>query len=296
MMNWKWMVFAAAAVSCTERPAVAPGVVAGDASKGAAAARTSCITCHTAEDAEQPVAPTWAEMQAAYADDPAALAAYIAAPGAREPRLEAAVKRFGPMPDMGVSAAGARDLAAFILQTKFNSPSWAHASPAEVEPVSPLERATNLARATKGVLGKNLMAALKVGGTGHAVPFCNERAIPLTDSLSKALGAEIRRVSDRPRNPSNRAEGMAAAYLVEGHQKIAAGEPVEPVLYEIDGRHTAFVPILTNDMCLQCHGPIGGSLTDDTHRLILDRYPDDEATGYAANELRGAWVVEFDAP
>lgn len=228
------------------------------------------------------------------------LTAYIAAPGSREPWLKEAVKRFGPMPDMGVSAKGARDLAAFILQTDFHAPEGLsfldQTSTAPLPPSTPLERATNLARTTKGVLGKNLMAALKAGGPGHAVPFCNERAIPLTDSLSIALGAEIRRVSDRPRNPSNRAEGMAEAYLVEGQRKIAAGKPVEPVIYEFDGRHTAFVPILTNDMCLQCHGPVGGSMTEDTHRLILDRYPDDEATGYAAHELRGAWVVEFDAP
>lgn len=272
-------------------PKTAPGVRAGDAARGLAAATTSCTSCHLPSGAST-VAPDWAAIQAAYHGDEAGLARYLAQPAEHGPRMAEAVARFGPMPDMGISAITARDLAAFILATDFTQPNW-HATSGE-SAMSPLEMATSLARRTKGILGKNLMAALQSGGPAHAVPFCNERAIPLTDSMSTALGATIRRVSDKPRNPDNHATGRAADYLAAGHAALQTGGSVDPAIFEdSDGTYTAFVPIMTNDMCLHCHGDQGTTLTDETHQLILERYPEDQAVGYASNELRGAWQIQF---
>lgn len=272
-------------------PKTAPGVRAGDAASGLTAATTSCTSCHL-PGGSSTVAPDWAAIQAAYRGDAVGLASYLERPVQHGPRMAEAVARFGTMPDMGISAVTARDLAAFILATDFTQPDWHVASGESV--MSPLEFATGLARSTKGILGKNLMAALQSGGPAHAVPFCNERAIPLTDSMSTALGTAIRRVSDKPRNPDNRATGRSADYLATGHAALLQGSSVDPAIFEdSDGTYTAFVPIMTNNMCLQCHGDHGTTLTDETHQLILERYPEDQAVGYASNELRGAWQIQF---
>jgi hypothetical protein len=203
------------------------------------------------------------------------------------------------MPNMGLTAQQSRDLAAFIAEAKFDPGTGAlteqerwDEAPADATE-TPLDHALGVARSTKGTLGKQLMAALAEGGPDYAVPFCNERAIPLTDSASRTLNARIRRVSDRPRNPTNRAKGQALKYLQSGHAALKSGHSLEPAGFQTGEVYTAYVPILTNAMCLQCHGTAGKELDPTTQKRILEAYPDDEAIGYSANELRGAWVVEF---
>ena len=254
--------------------------------------RSNCQSCHGLETLPSPqVAPSWADVAAAYRGDQAGLAKYLAHAGANAPRMADAVNRFGPMPDMGLSAKQAQDLAAFIAGTDFNAAGWSAKAGGDEPSLSPLERAGNWARTTKGVLGKNLMAALAAGGAEGAVPFCNERALPLTDSMATALNVRIRRVSDRPRNPGNRATGDAAGYLARQVEQTTW----TPELISSGSHHTAFIPITTNGMCLQCHGSVGDQILPGTASLIQAHYPTDEATGYAENQLRGAWVVEFDA-
>lgn len=263
-----------------------------DAGAGSALIQSSCQSCHGLEALPSPqVAPSWADVAAAYRGDQAGLATYLTNPGATAPRMDDAVNRFGPMPNMGLSPKQAQDLAAFIAGTDFNAAGWSAQAGGDDPSVSPLELAGNWARTTKGVLGKNLMAALAAGGPEGAVPFCNERALPLTDSMSTALNVRIRRVSDRPRNPGNRATGDAAEYLARQGGQTAW----TPELITAGSHHTAFIPITTDGMCLQCHGTVGAQIQPGTARLIQAHYPADEATGYAENQLRGAWVVEFDA-
>lgn len=279
-------------VGCSTAPTGPPPGVALDLGAGLGLLRSSCHSCHGMETAlDTALAPAWSEVAAAYDGAEAELVQFLAHPERAVPRMGDAVAQFGPMPNMGLTPKQAQEVAAFLLHTDLNRTGWSEVKGAVEAAVTPLELAGNWARATKGVLGKNLMRALAEGGPEHAVPFCNERAIELTDSMSGVLHARIRRVSDRPRNAANRAEGEAAAYLARQHER---GQWTPELLTTAAG-HTAFLPITTNDMCLQCHGTAGDQVGESTLRLIAERYPDDEATGYAANELRGAWVVEFDA-
>ena len=57
---------------------------------------------------------------------------------------------------------------------------------------------------------------------------------------------------------------------------------------------TCYYPIITNDMCLQCHGKMGSTMTQQTYTKIKSVYAEDKAIGYSENELRGIWVVEMD--
>jgi|TARA_B110000240_G_scaffold47236_1_gene53538 hypothetical protein len=52
------------------------------------------------------------------------------------------------------------------------------------EESSPLQLEKEIAVATKGVLGKNLLNAINTKGVAGAVDFCNTQAIPLTDSMA----------------------------------------------------------------------------------------------------------------
>ena len=153
-----------------------------------------------------------------------------------------------------------------------------------------------LAKETQTALGGNLKRALENGGPVAAVSFCQTRAIPITDEMSAKLDANIRRVSDRPRNPDNRASGLELDLIRQFKAALARGDKPTPAVREVEDRMIGYYPIVTNGMCLQCHGTVGSEITAETHAVIEEAYPTDQATGYGANELRGLFVIAMDEP
>ncbi len=154
-----------------------------------------------------------------------------------------------------------------------------------------LAEGKQIALRAKAELGKNLMQALADGGAVSAIEFCNVRALPITEQVSREQGASIKRVSDQPRNPANLASSKESGYIAGAKASLAAGDAPAPALHELEGRWVAYYPILTDGMCLQCHGTPGKQVAEETLSALGARYPDDQATGYGANELRGIWVI-----
>lgn len=144
---------------------------------------------------------------------------------------------------------------------------------------------------TKGVLGKNLMNAINSQGTENAIEFCSTKAIVLTDSMGVVLNASLKRVSDKPRNPQNRAKEIEKAIIDEMKLKISKGEKMTPSFTGTDGKITGYFPIETNANCLQCHGSKEMDIKPNVLKKIELLYPKDEATGYKINEIRGLFVV-----
>jgi hypothetical protein len=156
-----------------------------------------------------------------------------------------------------------------------------------------LEAGQQIAIAVQKELGGNLMKAIAEGGPEYALEFCSERALLLTDSMGLLQNAQIRRVSDQNRNPLNVANESELAYIREVKGALANGQSVKGQLNTIEGSHIGYYPIVTNGMCLQCHGQKGQDILPSTLAKIEALYPEDLAVGYGANELRGIWVVEL---
>lgn len=161
------------------------------------------------------------------------------------------------------------------------------------EKVNYLEAGKELALETKSNLGKNLATAITEKGSEGAVEFCNIQAIPITDSMSLVLGAQIKRVSDQPRNPDNQANEAELAYINKWKEAHANGTNLPPLLTEVDQKMIGYYPITTNQMCLQCHGTPEKEINKATLAKIAKLYPADKATGYKIDELRGLFVVEM---
>jgi hypothetical protein len=155
------------------------------------------------------------------------------------------------------------------------------------------EKGMEYAMATQAVLGKTLQEKIKSEGTVAAIEFCNLRALPITDSLSREKGAAISRITDRPRNPLNRASDEEMKFISRFRSEMAAGEAPEALVVRQDNRTNFYYPILTNNLCLQCHGRPEKEITPEVLSVLRERYPEDSATGYAANEFRGLWKVSF---
>jgi len=143
-------------------------------------------------------------------------------------------------------------------------------------------------------LGSSLQAALQGGGPVAAIGFCNEQALAITRTYEDTMRAEIKRVSDRPRNPGNAASDRELEYIRTTKAIMKSGEKPQAALREIDGRMVGYYPIATNGMCLQCHGNPGADIAPDTLAMLKSLYPRDKALGYGANELRGIWVISME--
>jgi hypothetical protein len=164
---------------------------------------------------------------------------------------------------------------------------------ADVSNAALLDAGQKIAMAAQKELGGNLMKALAEGGPEYALEFCSERALLLTDSMGLLQNAKVKRVSDQNRNPLNLANESELAYIREVKGALANGQSVKGQLNTVEGSHIGYYPIVTNGMCLQCHGQTGQDILPGTLAKIDSLYPEDLAVGYGANELRGIWVVEL---
>ncbi len=54
-----------------------------------------------------------------------------------------------------------------------------------------------------------------------------------------------------------------------------------------------YAPIITNTLCLQCHGKPGSDIKPKVLASLKDLYPNDMAKGYDANQVRGLWSIDF---
>ena len=136
---------------------------------------------------------------------------------------------------------------------------------------------------TKKLLMKNVAEQMQKGGPESALEFCNIEAMPLTKSMSDKHGLVISRVSDKRRNPKNVANVEELKLIEQYKKQLLAGELLKPVRTET----YYYEPLVTNGMCLQCHGEPGKNVQPKVAAKIKELYPNDLALGYKENEVRG---------
>ncbi|MFZ1807994.1 MAG: DUF3365 domain-containing protein [Cyclobacteriaceae bacterium] len=147
--------------------------------------------------------------------------------------------------------------------------------------------------AAQQALMKQLMMAMEAGGPEHAVNFCSERAIPITDSLSNKYNCEIKRVALRNRNPDNQLTEGDKKVFDEFDEAIAKGAALSPQLVEQQEAMLFYKPIVLGmPACLQCHGK-PDDLSVNALAAIQAKYPDDKALDFSMGELRGMWRITF---
>lgn len=283
---------------------------------------TKCYVCHNpSTNHDGRIAPPMVAIKSHYLTDATtkeefadAIREFVQQPSEENSKMRGAVRRFGVMPYQPFNEEEIRQIADYMYEYKIDEPEWFKkhieeesngkmkyrndgkkmgATNAE-ENKSPAEKGLEYALNTKKELGKNLMGAIQKKGTVEAVEFCNVRAYPITDSMATTQNATIKRVSDKPRNPNNRASTKELKIIEQFKEAVATGEDYQPVTEVENGRNTVYYPIITNSMCLQCHGIPNKTIQPETLTTINDLYPNDKATGYDINQVRGMWAIEFD--
>lgn len=164
----------------------------------------------------------------------------------------------------------------------------------------PREKALSVAREAAREafqqLSAELAKAIESGGPVAAIPVCSTKAQTLVSEVSAKRNVAMVRLSDRPRNPRQAAEGADLAAIESFRDLIKRGEPAAPMVEESAGGSAVVrLPIIASQpLCLQCHGS-AEDIAPETRAAILDIYPDDRATGYQLNDLRGIWRITVSA-
>jgi hypothetical protein len=143
-------------------------------------------------------------------------------------------------------------------------------------------------------LSGELATAIADGGPPAAIGVCSEKAPGIIASTANDRKVEMTRLSDRPRNPAHAAtaQDLDALQTFREAMKSAAGP--KPLTHdETDGSVTVRLPItLSQPLCLQCHGS-DADITPETRAAVLAKYPEDRATGYQLDDLRGIWRIRI---
>lgn len=146
-------------------------------------------------------------------------------------------------------------------------------------------------------LQHELKTAMSEGGPANAVQVCRDVAPAIAGKLARESGWQVRRVSLRVRNP---ALGMPDAWeqarlkAFASEMQAGASMPLTHFEYveEPAGRAARYMQAIpTKGMCLACHGAV--EQQPAALRAALEQhYPHDQATGYRAGQLRGAFSLK----
>jgi hypothetical protein len=140
---------------------------------------------------------------------------------------------------------------------------------------------------TGGALKEHLITALAEYPVYDAVGYCQTIALPVTDTAAHLEGVQVRRTALRYRNPANAPTEKEMAVLKMFESGASVGEMT------VDEGHYFgyYMPIKMDGLCLNCHGDVRKDIQPATLQAIQKRYPNDQATGFVAGELRGIWSV-----
>lgn len=149
-----------------------------------------------------------------------------------------------------------------------------------------------------GRLKGELEAAIKAGGPVNAIEVCHKMAPSIANELSTKHNMHVARTSAKTRNADNAPDVRELAVLQQFEVRKAAGESPETLNYsevvETNGKkefrymQAIIMPPESKMPCLKCHGE---NIDEKVAAKLKELYPNDQARGYKAGDLRGAFSI-----
>jgi len=142
-----------------------------------------------------------------------------------------------------------------------------------------------------------LVKEMQTNGIVSAVSVCSDTAQLLTVNYGFSKGIYIKRVSLKYRNPNNVPDGFESKVLNHFRQLHVDGKLNGTTeFFEIvnsNGVNSVryMKPIIVQAPCLGCHGG-SEQISTEVKTIIQNKYPDDKATGYYMDDLRGAVSIQ----
>ena len=143
-------------------------------------------------------------------------------------------------------------------------------------------------------LKQELQAGMQAGGPVNAISVCNLTAPAIASTYSARNGWDVGRTSLKLRNPDNAPDAWERSVLEAFEKRKEAGEdPAKMEFYEVvrqgdvsKMRYMKAIP--TAGLCLACHGE---QLDSIVKARLETLYPEDQALGYRAGDIRGAFTI-----
>jgi hypothetical protein len=135
-----------------------------------------------------------------------------------------------------------------------------------------------------------LVAAIQSGGLEAGVEVCHTKAPQIAASLS-VDGWKVGRTSLKIRNQKNIPDQWEADVLSLFDKRFQQGEKPES-LVATSSKETKFrlmKAIPMDKVCLACHG---SAIDPSLQKTIQKYYPNDTATGFSLEDIRGAFTLQ----
>lgn len=151
-------------------------------------------------------------------------------------------------------------------------------------------------KALAGQLGGELKKAAKASGLEGAIQVCNTQAAPITAQVSDAKGWKVSRTSLKLRNEANAPDAWEQAVLEKFEKQAQTGANLQKMAFSQvvvnDQGQNVFrmmkaIPV--GDNCLACHG---SKIKPGVASKLDMLYPNDQARGFSAGDLRGAFSLQ----
>ena len=138
-------------------------------------------------------------------------------------------------------------------------------------------------------LKEALVSAIQTGGFENGVNICKEQAPQIAKKLS-IDGWQVSRTSLKVRNTDNQASDWEVENLKRFDSLFKQGVPVATLEASQQTQDTFYYmkAIPTGQVCLACHGT---SVDKTLQQTITAEYPEDAATGFTLNDIRGAFSL-----
>lgn len=275
-------------------------------SNGEKLIKAYCYSCHNASTPhETRIAPPMFAVKNHYMSDTSSekefisqFTAFTLDPKEQKSKMKGAIEKFGLMPKQYYFKKGDIEaIAAYVYNSKLEKPKGSHKNQGKGKGKhwrrNKKDLGFTIANKTQQKLASNLIQTLNKEGVTAALEFCNVKALPITKEMASDLNANIKRVTDKPRNQKNKANEKEVGLIAHFQNMINNDVAYEPIVENLNNGKTQFYsPIVTNQLCLQCHGT-----TNEIHKKALKTittlYPNDQALGYSINEVRGLWSIQF---
>jgi hypothetical protein len=182
-------------------------------------------------------------------------------------------------------------LSGILFGVIFTTSAWAE--PADSEAIK--QQGMTLVQAFSTELKANLQSAIKEGGLVKGIEVCSVKA-PEIAAKHNTLNWQVKRTSLKVRNPQNQATPEELSVLEAFEVAKAGGKAVQDLsYYQVNDQgtyrsHHLMKAIPTQALCLACHGE---TLSPEVQAVLSQRYPQDQATGFAEGDIRGAFSLIY---
>lgn len=169
-----------------------------------------------------------------------------------------------------------------------------------VPPDDQVKAARGIAMELGGKLKGELTSAMASGGPVQALGVCKTVAPAIAADLATSSGGKVGRTALKVRNPANAPDAFERAVLLRFVEDAAKGANPASLehaeIVEAEGRRSVrymkAIP-MAEAPCAACHGI---AVAPDLLQAIRELYPADEAVGFKAGDIRGAFTIELPIP